>query len=58
LFSFIGLDLVAAALFGPEKSLGVVDNLTTLLANNNGLGGLIVVFLVYFLFIRSVQKKT
>ena len=58
LFSFIGLDLVAAALFGPEQSLGVVENITTLLANNNGLGGLIVLFLVYFLFIRNVKKKT
>jgi hypothetical protein len=54
--SLIGLGIVSSILFGIDGGFGVVDNISTLLTNFNGLTGLIVLFLIYFLFIRSGQE--
>tara|TARA_Y100000588_G_C14216978_1_gene909256 strand:+ start:1048 stop:1707 length:660 start_codon:yes stop_codon:yes gene_type:complete len=55
--SLIGLGLVSSVLFGIDGGFGVVDNIKNLLADFDGLTGLIVLFLVYFLFIRSGQEE-
>lgn len=51
--SLIGLGIVSSILFGIDGGFGVVTNISNLLAEFQGLTGLIVIFLVYFLFIRS-----
>jgi hypothetical protein len=55
--SLIGLGIVSSILFGIDGGFGVVDNISTLLTNFNGLTGLIVLFLIYFLFIRSGKEE-
>ena len=51
--SLIGLGIVSSILFGIDGGFGVVTNISNLLVEFEGLTGLIVIFLVYFLFIRS-----
>ena len=55
--SLIAFDFVVSALFGVDGGFGVVTNLTILLGNSNSLSALIVLFLVYYLFIRSDEKE-
>ena len=55
--SLIGLGIVSSILFGIDGGFGVVTNISNLLAEFQGLTGLIVIFLVYFLFIRSGQEE-
>ena len=55
--SLIGLGLVASVLFGIDGGFGVVDNISNLLMNFDGLTGLIVLFLIYFLFIKSGKEE-
>jgi len=57
LVGIIGLDLVVTVLFGIDSGLGVVTNISNLLGTVPGLSGLVVVFLVYFLFIRGGNEK-
>jgi hypothetical protein len=57
LFGVIGLDLLITAILGKEQSFGVIDNITAILNHSEGLSGVIVLFLVYFLFIRSGKTK-
>ena len=57
LVSLIGLGVVSSALFGIDGGFGVVTNITNLLSSIDGLAGLIVLFLVYYLFIRSDEKE-
>jgi hypothetical protein len=57
LVGLIGLGLVSSALFGIEGGFGIVTNISNLLENFKGLTGLIVVFLVYFLFIKSGKEE-
>jgi hypothetical protein len=56
--SLIGLGIVSSILFGIDGGFGVVTNISNLLAEFQGLTGLILIFLVYFLFIRSGQEET
>jgi hypothetical protein len=53
LFGIIAIDLLVTAIFGKGSSLGVIDNITVILGQSEGLSGIIVLFLLYFLFIRS-----
>jgi hypothetical protein len=53
----IGLGLVSAALFGIDGGFGMVENISTLVSSLGGLTGLIVLFLVYYLFIRCGDKE-
>ena len=55
--SLIGLGLISAVLFGIDGGFGIVENISTLLSDLGGLAGLVVLFLVYFLFIRSGDEK-
>ena len=55
--SLIGLGLVASVLFGIDGGFGVVTNIKNLLGEAHGLTGLVVVFLVYFLFIKSDKEE-
>ncbi len=57
LFGVIGLDLLITAILGKEQSFGVIDNITAITNESEGLSGVIVLFLVYFLFIRSEKTK-
>ena len=57
LVGLIGLDLVVTVLFGIDSGFGVVTNISNLLATVPGLSGLVVIFLVYFLFIRGGDEK-
>ena len=57
LIGLIGLGLVSSALFGIDGGFGIVTNISNLLSNFQGLTGLVVLFLVYFLFIRSGNEK-
>ena len=57
LVSLIGLGVVSSALFGIDGGFGVVTNITNLLSSIDGLAGLIVLFLVYYLFIRSGKEE-
>ena len=57
LFGLIGLDLVVTVLFGIDNAFGVVTNISNLLGTVPALSGLGVIFLVYFLFIRSGDEK-
>ena len=52
----IGLGLVSAALFGVDGGFGIVENISQLVSSLGGLVGLIVLFLVYYLFIRCGDK--
>ena len=54
----IGLGLVSSVLFGVDGGFGIVANLKNILADFNGLVGLIVLFLIYYLFIRSGKEET
>lgn len=55
--SLIGLGLVSSVLFGVDGGFGIVTNIKNLLGEADGLTGLIVIFLVYFLFIRSDEGE-
>ena len=55
--SLIGLGIVSSILFGIDGGFGVVANISNLLAEFQGLTGLILIFLVYFLFIRSGEEE-
>ena len=57
LISFIGLGLVSSVLFGIDGGFGIVTNISELLSSIDGLTGLIILFLVYYLFIRSGEKE-
>jgi len=57
LISLIGLGVVSSALFGIDSGFGIVTNISKLLSSTDGLVGLIVLFLVYYLFIRSDEKE-
>jgi len=57
LVSLIGLGVVSSALFGIDGGFGIVTNISNLLSSIDGLAGLIVLFLVYYLFIRSDEKE-
>lgn len=57
LLGLIGLGLVSSALFGIDGGFGIVENISTLVSSLGGLVGLIVLFLVYYLFIRSGDKE-
>jgi len=57
LVGLIGLGLVASVLFGGAGGFGVVENISALVSSLQGLAGLVVLFLVYFLFIRSGHEK-
>ena len=53
LFGIVAIDLLVTAILGKGSSLGVIDNITVILGQSEGLSGIIVLFLLYFLFIRS-----
>jgi hypothetical protein len=53
----IGLGLISSVLFGIDGGFGIVENISTLLSSLGGLVGLVVLFLVYFLFIRGGDEK-
>ena len=55
--SLIGLGIVASVLFGVDGGFGVVENIKTLLSEFQGLTGLVVIFLVYFLFIKNGDEE-
>lgn len=57
LFGVIGLDLLITALLGKDQSFGVLNNIIAITNSSEGLSGVIVLFLVYFLFIRSEKPK-
>ena len=52
----IGLGLVSATLFGVDGGFGIVENISVLVSSLGGLTGLVVLFLVYYLFIRCGDK--
>ena len=54
----IGLGLVSSVLFGVDGGFGIVTNISNLFAKFEGLTGLIVLFLIYYLFIRSGKEET
>ena len=55
--SLIGLGLVSSVLFGVDGGFGIVTNIKNLLGEADGLTGLILIFLVYYLFIRSDGRE-
>ena len=55
--SLIGLGLVSSVLFGVAGGFGIVTNIKNLLGDASGLTGLILIFLVYYLFIRSDEGE-
>jgi len=56
LFGIIAIDLLVTAIFGKGSSLGVIDNITVILGQSEGLSGIIVLFLLYFLFIKREAR--
>ena len=58
LFGVIGIDLLITAILGKDSSFGVLTNITNIIGTSEGLSGIVVVFLVYFLFIRNGASKT
>jgi hypothetical protein len=57
LFSIIIVDLLVSVLFGKDSSLGAVNNIILILRSHEGLSGIVGLFIIYFLFIRSNDPK-
>ena len=57
LLGLIGLGLVSSALFGIDGGFGIVENISTAVSSLGGLVGLVVLFLIYYLFIRCGDKE-
>ena len=58
LISLIGLGIVTEIIFGHSGGFGIGQNIRNLLITFDGIGGLIVLFLVYYLFIRCGKEDT
>lgn len=56
LISLIGLGIVTEVIFGNSGGFGIGQNISNLLIKFDGLAGLIVLFLVYYLFIRCGKE--